>query len=386
MTGRSFRWVLNAIAMLGVNAILTSQAGAADASTCWSPAELLEKPNDPRVRVGRFAYRAPPPDVEITQQMRLTRYYRKAVRRFRIKDGRKLVALTFDIGEQPHEISGYQGKIFDHLRKHNVKATVFLGGKWMVTHPVRTQQFIADPLFEVANHGWEHRNLRLLNTVNQQRAIMRAQSAYEDQWRALEKRNCKFSADGALAHKNARPSMNLWRFPFGACRADSLKLAGDAGLLSIQWDLSSSDPWKGQTKTRMTRAVVPRVKPGSIVLFHANGRGWHTSAAIAPIITGLKKRGYEFVTIGDLLELTRQGKAEPILTDTCYDSRPGDTNRYDKLSSQLHAKYARFLRRIKGASIPGVQTPPQAKKQQNKKPKPRKNQKATGSNAFNRSN
>lgn len=370
------------IVLVSVVAAMASKKSLAGEATCWSYAELLEASNEPNVRVGRFAYREPPGDIQLTEKMKLSTYYNKAIRSFHIKDGRKLVALTFDIGEQPHEISGYQGKIFDHLRKHKVRATVFLGGKWMVTHPERTQQMIADPLFEVANHGWEHRNLRLLDSVEQQRAIMRAQSAYETQWRALKKRNCKFSSTGPAAHNNAPPQMNLWRFPFGACRADSLQLVGDAGLYSIQWNLSSSDPWKGQTKARMVAAVVPRVKPGSIVLFHANGRGWHTSAAIPQIISGLKKRGYEFVTIGDLLDLTRQGKAEPVLTDTCYDSRPGDTNRYDKLSGQLHAKYERFLRRMRGNT--GGLKPPATKSKRVTKRKRTKASKTPEPDAFNR--
>ena len=54
------------------------------------------------------------------------------------------------------------------------------------------------------------------------------------------------------------------------------------GLKAIQWDVSSGDPWIGQTPERMTKAVLDSVKPGSIVLFHANGRGWHTSRPFEP--------------------------------------------------------------------------------------------------------
>jgi len=65
------------------------------------------------------------------------------------------------------------------------------------------------------------------------------------------------------------------------------------------------------------------VQPGSIVLFHASGRGWHTDGALPGIIAALKARGYEFVTVSQLL-----AAGEPVMSATCYDSRPGDTDRW----------------------------------------------------------
>ena len=36
--------------------------------------------------------------------------------------------------------------------------------------------------------------------------------------------------------------------------------------------------------------------------------------------------GYTFVTVSELLS-----QGTPVVTDTCYDNRPGDTDRYDFL-------------------------------------------------------
>ena len=111
---------------------------------------------------------------------------------------------------------------------------------------------------------------------------------------------------------------------------------GELGLRAIQWDVSSGDPWPGQTAERMTKAVLDGVKPGSIVLFHANGRGWHTPAAIRAIVEGLRAKGYGFVTVSELL-----ARGEPVYSRTCYDSRPGDTDRYDALALRLDTANAR---------------------------------------------
>jgi len=70
---------------------------------------------------------------------------------------------------------------------------------------------------------------------------------------------------------------------------------------------------------------------GSIVLFHANGRGWHTQGALPGIIAGLKARGYEFATVSELL-----AAGEPVTSPTCYDSRPGDADRVEDRGDLRH--------------------------------------------------
>jgi hypothetical protein len=48
--------------------------------------------------------------------------------------------------------------------------------------------------------------------------------------------------------------------------------------------------------------------------------------ALSDIIRGLRAKGYRMVTVSDLL---RAG--EPVGADDCYELRPGDNKRYDKL-------------------------------------------------------
>jgi hypothetical protein len=98
-------------------------------------------------------------------------------------------------------------------------------------------------------------------------------------------------------------------------------------MTAIQWDVSAGDPWRGATGPIMVKQVLSHVRPGSIVIFHANGRGWHTSDALPEIVAALKQRGYEFVTVSELM---RAGK--PVIESRCYDSKPGDTDKYDNLA------------------------------------------------------
>jgi hypothetical protein len=113
------------------------------------------------------------------------------------------------------------------------------------------------------------------------------------------------------------------RFPYGACSAAALSEVAQQGLLPIQWDVSSGDPTFGMSAHMIERQVLANVQPGSIVLFHANGRGWHTDGALPGIIAALKAQGYAFVTVSELI-----AAGEPVMSATCYDSHPGDTDHW----------------------------------------------------------
>jgi peptidoglycan/xylan/chitin deacetylase (PgdA/CDA1 family) len=51
----------------------------------------------------------------------------------------------------------------------------------------------------------------------------------------------------------------------------------------------------------MLREVRRGARNGSIIIMHANGRGWHTAEALPQILAWLRGRGYELVTVSELL-------------------------------------------------------------------------------------
>ncbi|MEZ5838981.1 MAG: hypothetical protein R3D02_00590 [Hyphomicrobiales bacterium] len=81
----------------------------------------------------------------------------------------------------------------------------------------------------------------------------------------------------------------------------------------------------GQSADMIVRGVLAAVRPGSIVVAHANGRGVHTAEALPRLIEGLRARGYRLVTVSELL-----AAGAPVVADTCYELKPGDNLRYDK--------------------------------------------------------
>ena len=57
--------------------------------------------------------------------------------------------------------------------------------------------------------------------------------------------------------------------------------------------------WKGISAAEIQKRVLPRVKSGSIVLFH--NAALHTPEALPGILEGLQKEGYHVVPISQLI-------------------------------------------------------------------------------------
>jgi peptidoglycan-N-acetylglucosamine deacetylase len=299
-------------------------AGRAVQAACWPASVTGGLPGEARPTKGVPGSQQAMPMTAVQPAGPVPTHLRGAIRRVKLPPGKKLVALTLDLCESGGEVSGYDAAIIDYLRATGTKATLFAGGKWMLSHAGRTQQLMVDPLFEMANHGWAHRNARSLTGSALLDEIMGPQRAYEGLRAEFSQAKCVAAAAPGLAGVPQR--IGLFRFPFGACHAPSLTAVNDQGLLAIQWDVSTGDPSPATSAAQIAQAMIMQTRPGSIIIAHANGRGFHTAEGLPLAIPKLRAMGYEFVTVSELL-----AAGEPVIADTCYDSRPGDTDKYDFL-------------------------------------------------------
>src|SRR5262249_12637652 len=97
--------------------LLTATAAAKTAPACWMASDLAYHKGDERVH--KTVTRVAPPRRILAEYSPIAQ--RGAVRRVKLTGDKKLVALTFDLCEQPSEISGYQGGIVDFLREHRIR-------------------------------------------------------------------------------------------------------------------------------------------------------------------------------------------------------------------------------------------------------------------------
>ncbi len=301
-------------------AVLFASGAEPAAAQCWTPEQLAARPQEKLVRrQTRAEVRLP--DTAGLSAAPVPERLRGSIRRVKLPPGRKLIALTFDLCEQYGEVAGYDGGVIDYLRANRIKATFFGGGKWLVSHPERGQQIMAGELFEIGNHGWSHQNLRMITGGDLLGEINMTTAAYRETREGLAGQSC-MAGSRRLAAIPELPK--LMRFPYGTCSPEALAAVADAGMLAIQWDVETADPWKLQTAKGIVDTVMKSARPGSIVVAHANGRGWHTAEALPLLIPQLRAKGFEFVTVSELL-----AAGEPEIAATCYELRPGDNERYN---------------------------------------------------------
>ena len=190
----------------------------------------------------------------------------------------KVVALTFDAC-QTHKMSGYDSKIIGILRATHTPATLVLGGRWMETHAAAARSLGADPLFEIGNHSYLHPHMKTLTAAAMRQELQETQDV---QYRLM-------------GHQG-----RLFRPPYGEYNPTLVSEAARMGLKTLTWEVVTGDPDPHVTAPDIVRTVLARTHPGSVVIMHVNGRGWHTAEALPAVIRGLHKRGYRFVTVSQL--------------------------------------------------------------------------------------
>jgi len=198
------------------------------------------------------------------------------------------VALTFDLCQKPELPAWFDQGIYNVLTKYDVPATFFMGGDWMRTHVDETLLLAANPKFELGNHSWSHPDLPGLSEETITKEIVKTQ-------------NLLYQLTGRQA--------TLFRLPAGLYDDLTLSVIAWNGLYTIQWDVETGDPDPTIDAERMNWVVRERVQNGSIIIMHANGRGWHTAEALPEMIQYLQNQGYTLVTVSQLLGL------EPIPND-----------------------------------------------------------------------
>lgn len=289
----------------------------------WTRAQLAGNPSD-HVVTRPYSKPAditlPARLVPVSGQAEVPADLRGVIRRVHVPAGAKVLALTFDLCERASNRTGYRTEIVNFLRGKGVAATFFAGGKWMRSHPEQTMQLMADPLFELGNHSWTHANLALTDEFETRDQVLWTQAQYELLREELARRARERGLGAEMAAVPA--SMSVFRLPYGRNSPETLERLAAMGLPVIQWDVLG----EGGTGTARDMALraAGEVRPGSIVLMHANAVPRHTHEIVPVFVDELVRRGWRFVTVSALLAM---GRAETVQDG--YFERPGDNQQFD---------------------------------------------------------
>jgi peptidoglycan/xylan/chitin deacetylase (PgdA/CDA1 family) len=299
----------------------------------WSPAELAGTGAD-RV-IGAVAAPEPslPPALPSDLQTDLHATtalppvppeLRGVIRRVHVRGGRKVAALTFDLCERANNVAGYENRIINLLRAGGHKATFFAGGKWMRSHPEKAMQLMADPRFELGSHTWTHGNLALMDLAEIRTQMEPTQAQYAWLRQELSRRAEAKGLGAQLAL--VPPALRLMRLPYGRSSALALEELARSGYPVIQWDVEGERDEEVHSPASIARTDLALIRPGSIVLMHANAVPEKTFEVLKRVLRGLRKQGYELVTVSELLRL---GTPEAVAEG--FFSEPGDNLQYDAI-------------------------------------------------------
>jgi len=193
------------------------------------------------------------------------------------------IALTFDDG--PNE--PYTSHVLSILEQYRIKATFFIIGQNARRYPETCRRIVTAGNV-IGNHSYHHlKSLCLRRGKTVARDIeMAHQAIYE-----------------CTGHEP-----KLFRPPHGFRTPWMMRTVRNLGYTVVTWDNMTSD-WKAEKSgDEIIQAILRRAKPGGVIVLH-DGRDTrlsynrsHMIQALPFVIETLMEKGFEFVTIPELLE------------------------------------------------------------------------------------
>ncbi|QOY37572.1 polysaccharide deacetylase family sporulation protein PdaB [Anaerobacillus isosaccharinicus] len=203
---------------------------------------------------------------------------------YKAETSEKKIALTFNISWGEEKAI----PILDILKDEEINnATFFLSASWAERHPDIVERIVKDG-HEIGSHGYRYENYPQWEDEKVRKDIQRAhQTLYE------------------LTNKAPK----LLRPPNGNFDKRVLKIAEAQKYKLIHWSIDSKD-YGNPGVEQIISNVMDNVTGGDIVLFHASDRVKQTHKALPTIIDHLKDKGYEFVSVSELITSTEADSSE----------------------------------------------------------------------------
>lgn len=206
--------------------------------------------------------------------------------RTRLDTTEPVVALSFDAcGGRSG--SGYDAGLIDHLRAAAVPATLFVNARWIEANPDVFDELASDPLFEIENHGTEHRPLSVAG-----------RSAYGIRGtRSVDEVVDEVMINQRLITDLTGRSPRLFRSGTAYYDEVAVRTVEMLGLRVAGFDVLGD---AGATFTAgQVEAALLRASPGSIALLHMNHPGSGTAAGVAAAVPALRARGWSFARLSE---------------------------------------------------------------------------------------
>lgn len=196
----------------------------------------------------------------------------------RVIDPKKpMIALTFDDGP-----SSVTMDIMRALEKNNAIGTFFMLGNRVERHANIVRE-VAEQGHEIGLHTWSHREMHRMS-VDEIRLSM------------------KKSVD--VIRKTAGVTPTLLRPPYGTVTAGVRNVCREADIRIVNWSVDTED-WRSHNTNMIASRILRGARDGAIVLSH--DLYGQTAKAMEIVIPELIARGYQLVTVSEMLEYRADG-------------------------------------------------------------------------------
>ncbi|KGA97467.1 polysaccharide deacetylase [Alkalihalobacillus alcalophilus ATCC 27647 = CGMCC 1.3604] len=202
----------------------------------------------------------------------------------RLHTEEQVIALTFDACGGPYG-SEYDEELISFLREEEIPATLFINKRWIRSNEAIFQELVADPLFEIENHGSDH--LPLSINGNEAWGIAGTSSIEEIVEEVLENQIAIAEFTGI------EPTF----FRSGTAFYDEIavEIVEKLGLQVVNFDVLGD---AGATfSAEQVHQALLGAQPGSIALLHMNQPSSGTAEGVKRAVTDLLEEGYSFVTL-----------------------------------------------------------------------------------------
>jgi len=190
----------------------------------------------------------------------------------------KVVALTFDACETKTP-AYFDQSIVGYLTNQKIPFTVFVSGKFARRNAEELKVLSGFKFAEFENHSMNH-SKRMTNM-----GPVRLTS--------------EVASNADLIEKITGRKPVFFRFPYGFSNDRTVAAVEKMGYRVVRWSFASGDPDPKIPAWKILQEAVLLTKPGSILIFHINGRGWHTGEVLPKLVKQLRKKGYTFVRLED---------------------------------------------------------------------------------------
>ncbi len=185
------------------------------------------------------------------------------------KEESRKIALTFDDGPHPF----YTHQLIEGLEERNVKATFFITGKNVEAYPEIVKE-IQEGGHLIGNHTYNHTQLTAGNEESFKLEIIKTNEAIRE-----------VTGEDTIY---IRPPYGSWNKEFEA----------ELNMFPVLWTIDPLD-WCSSDVSGIVRKVTAKAKENDIILMHDQYKT--TVTAALKVVDELKKEGYDFVTVDELL-------------------------------------------------------------------------------------